>query len=168
MYFEVTARTNWQFWKLWYFKHLCMYCPWASAVLYWLLLAVFRFCFSSLSDIFYKVASLFLNIFLFSVPPNCSDFSGSCAILQGIYKSEEVYFIPLGMGITFSTHTHIQSTEHNNRNRIHTHRCTQIFSWVIILEAPVCCRANVFFLFFFYGSSIRILISISSLGVCLL
>lgn len=75
------------------------------------------------------------------------------------HKSVTSVFHPSSCGnhLLFThTHTHTctctHSAVHRNRNRVHTHRCTQIFSWVIILQAPVCCRANIFppsFFFFF-------------------
>lgn len=110
--------------------------------------------FFHLSDTFFGVASL-----LWIFPPFFLSVSTSqllliarqlCHIAMHLHKSEEGYF----MGITFSTHTHTRRVRTGFTHK-DVHR---FFSWVIILGAPVCCRAKRFlpsflsFFFFFMAS----------------
>lgn len=86
IYFEVTVRRNWQFRKVWYIKHLCIFCPRAldpPAIAAFTNLSVYFFSVTEwqLLEINLFVISLF---FLFALL-SCSDLPDSGAILQCIY-----------------------------------------------------------------------------------
>lgn len=167
MYFEVTVRTNWQFWKWWYFQASVHSSPMGisfdimAAFLKW-----FLYFFVLFGDMFWGCAFVFLRL---SAGLSCSCFPGRGAVLRciSLHKSLMSVFNPRIVWKPPSIHT-CWSTVNRNRNCVHTHG----YNWVIISEALVCCRANVFFFFFSFlwllysYFNFHLFLVLISLGVC--